>query len=149
MINVGLIGYGYWGPNLARNFQKNRDMNLKTICDSSPDRLKAAGDLYPGVGLLNSVEDLINDKDIDAIAIATPVSAHFDLAKKILISGKHVWIEKPMTETSEQAMELIDLAEKNKKVIIVDHTFIYTGAVRKIKEVINSILSRAGMPTPT
>ena len=137
MINVGLIGYGYWGPNLARNFQKNHDMKFKAICDFSPDRLKAAGDNYPGVGLFNSPDDLINDREIDAIAIATPVSAHFELAKKVLMAGKHVWLEKPMTETSEQSKILIDLAEKKKKVLIVDHTFIYTGAVRKIKEIID------------
>lgn len=137
MINVGLIGYGYWGPNLARNFQKNHDMNLKAICDSSPDRLKAAGDLYPGVRLLTSMDELINDNDIDAVAVATPVSAHFDLAKNIFMAGKHVWLEKPMTETSDQSKELIDLAEKKNRVLIVDHTFIYTGAVRKIKELID------------
>ena len=137
MINIGLIGYGYWGPNLARNFQKNHDMKLKAICDFSSDRLKAAGDSFPGVGLLNSTEGLINDKEIDAIAIATPVSAHFKLAKEVLMQGKHVWLEKPMTETSAQSRELIDLAEKKKKVLIVDHTFIYTGAVRKIKEIID------------
>jgi len=137
MINIGLIGYGYWGPNLARNFQKNHDMKLKAICDFSPDRLKAAGDNYPGVALLNSVDELINDNEIDAIAIATPVSAHFDLAKKVLMAGKHVWLEKPMTETSEQSKILIDLAEKKNRVLIVDHTFIYTGAVRKIKEIID------------
>jgi predicted dehydrogenase len=137
MINIGLIGYGYWGPNLARNFSKNRDMKLAAICDFSPDRLKSAGDLYPDARLLNSVDDIINDKTIDAIAIATPVSTHFDLAKKALMAGKHVWLEKPMTETSAQARELIELAEKNKKTLIIDHTFIYTGAVRKIKELID------------
>jgi predicted dehydrogenase len=137
MINIGLIGYGYWGPNLARNFQKNHDMKLAAVCDFSPDRLKAAGELYPDARLLNSIDDIINDTTIDAIAIATPVSTHFDLAKKALSAGKHVWLEKPMTETSEQSRILIDLAEKNKKTLIVDHTFIYTGAVRKIKEIID------------
>jgi predicted dehydrogenase len=137
MINIGLIGYGYWGTNLARNFRKNHDMKLKAICDFSPDRLKAAGDLYPGVELVNSAEVLINDKDIDAIAVATPVSTHFDLANKVLMAGKHVWLEKPMTETTDQSKKLIDLAEKKNKVLLVDHTFIYTGAVKKIKEIID------------
>ena len=137
MINIGLIGYGYWGPNLARNFSKNRDMKLAAICDFSPDRLKSAGELYSDARLLNSTEEMFNDNGIDAIDIATPVSTHFDLAKRALMAGKHVWLEKPMTETSAQARELIDLAEKNKKTLIVDHTFIYTGAVRKIKEIID------------
>lgn len=137
MINIGLIGYGYWGPNLARNFSKNHDMKLKAICDFSPDRLKSAGELYPDTRLLNSTEEMFNNNGIDAIAIATPVSTHFDLAKRALMAGKHVWLEKPMTETSAQSKELIDLAEKNKKTLIVDHTFIYTGAVRKIKELID------------
>jgi len=136
MIHIGLIGYGYWGPNLARNFQNNHDMKLKAICDFSPDRLKAAGNLYPGAELFNNTEELINAKDLDAIAIATPVSTHFELAKKVLMSGKHLWLEKPMTETSDQARRLIDLAENKTKTLLVDHTFIYTGAVRKIKEII-------------
>lgn len=137
MINIGLIGYGYWGPNLARNFNTNMDMELATICDFSADRLKLAGKLYHHVKLTRNAEDLIEDTNLDAIAIATPVSTHYDLAHKALLSGKHVWIEKPLTEKVEQAEKLADLALKKNKVVFVDHTFIYTGAVRKIKEIIN------------
>ncbi len=137
MINIGLIGYGYWGPNLARNFNNNPDMELAAICDFSADRLKIAGRLYPQAKLAKVTEDLLNDTNIDAIAIATPVSTHFDLAHKALSADKHVWLEKPMTEKVEHAEALIDLASKKNKVLLVDHTFIYTGAVRKIKEIID------------
>jgi len=138
MIKIGLIGYGYWGPNLARNFNSNPDMELAAICDFSADRLEKAGKLYPQVKLTKDVDDLFNDTKLDAIAVATPVSTHFDLAHKALSNDKHVWIEKPMTEKVEQGRALIDLASKKKKVLFVDHTFIYTGAVRKIKEIIDN-----------
>ena len=138
MINIGLIGYGYWGPNLARNFNNNPDMELSAICDFSADRLEKAGRLYPQVKLTKNMEDLFNDTRLDAIAIATPVSTHFDMAHKALSNDKHVWIEKPMTEKVEQAEALIDLSSKKNKVLFVDHTFIYTGAVRKIKEIIEN-----------
>lgn len=137
MIKIGLIGYGYWGPNLARNFNNNPDLELAAICDFSPDRLKSAGSLFPNVKLLNETESLFNDNTVDAVAIATPVSTHYDLAQKAFNSGKHVWLEKPMTETVEQGEKLIEMAEKKGKVLIVDHTFIYTGAVRKIKELVD------------
>ncbi len=136
MIKIGLIGYGYWGPNLARNFSYNPDLELSAICDLSSDRLQVAGRLYPQVRLLGQGEDLFEDTDLDAVAISTPVASHFELAKKALLSDKHVWLEKPMTEKVEQAEELIELAQKKKKVLLVDHTFVYTGAVRKIKETI-------------
>ncbi len=136
MINIGLIGYGYWGPNLARNFNNNPDMKLSAICDFSDKRLKAAGQLYPDVTLTKETQDLFRDTQLDAIAIATPVSTHFDLAKSSLENGKHVWIEKPMTAKVEEAEELIELAAQKNLTILVDHTFIYTGAVRKIKDLI-------------
>ena len=137
MINVGLIGFGYWGPNLARNFSFNPDLELAAICDFSSDRLKAAKRHYPQVNLYKDLDDFFNDTALDAIAIATPVTSHFKLAKKAILSGRHVWLEKPMTETVPQAEELIELAEQKNKVLLVDHTFVYTGAVRKIKEVID------------
>lgn len=136
MIKIGLIGYGYWGPNLARNFNNNPDLELSAVCDFSSDRLQTAGALYPQVKLVSEVEDLFKDTTLDAIAIATPVSTHFELTKKALLSDKHVWLEKPMTEKVEQGEELVNLAQKKNKVLLVDHTFIYTGAVRKIKEII-------------
>ena len=137
MMKIGLIGYGYWGPNLARNFNQNPDLELSYICDFSQDRLKAASAFYKQTKFVNDPEVLFRDTTLDAIAVATPVSTHFDLAKRALESGKDVWLEKPMTEKVEQAEELIELAEKNKRVLHVDHTFVYTGAVRKIKELID------------
>ncbi len=137
MINIGLIGYGYWGPNLARNFESNPEFNLKYICDFSEDRLATAGKLYRYTKLTKKVDDLFKDESLDAIAIATPVSTHFDLAHTALSNDKHVWLEKPMTEKVEQAEALIELAEQKKKKLILDHTFIYTGAVRKMKEVVS------------
>lgn len=137
MIKIGLIGYGYWGPNLARNFNGNQELELAAICDFSSDRLQAASRLYQGAKLVMDAKELLDDPSIDAIAIATPVATHFDLAKKAFLSGKHVWLEKPMTEKVEQGEELIDLAQKKNKILLVDHTFVYTGAVRKIKELIN------------
>ncbi len=136
MINIGLIGFGYWGPNLARNFNANPDLELAAICDFSADRLETARRLYPQVKLLDNPDDLYKDTNIDAIAIATPVTSHFELAKRALMSGRHVWLEKPMTKKVEQAKELIGLAQKRNKVVFVDHTFVFTGAVRKIKELI-------------
>jgi predicted dehydrogenase len=138
MIKIGLVGYGYWGPNLARNFNSNPDLELAAICEFSPDRREAAARLYPQVESSDNTDDFFNITELDAVAIATPVSTHYDLAKKALESGRHVWLEKPMTEKVEQAEELIELAEKHRRTLIVDHTFIYTGAVQKIKEVVDS-----------
>ena len=137
MINIGVIGFGYWGPNLARNFNSNPDFNLVSICDFSADRLEAAGKIYPQVKLVNSVGDLYTQNSLDAVAVATPVSTHYQLARQALEKDKHVWIEKPMTDKVEQAEALIELAARKRKKILVDHTFVYTGAVRKIKELID------------
>ena len=137
MINVGLIGYGYWGPNLARNFNLNPDMNLVSICDFSSNRLKKAAALYPQTNMVDTVDDFYNKNHLDAVAIATPVSAHYDLAKRALQAGKHVWLEKPMTDNVDHAKELTDLALKGNQTLLLDHTFIYTGAVRKIKALID------------
>jgi predicted dehydrogenase len=136
-MKIGLIGYGYWGPNLARNFNANPDLELASICDFSQDRLKAASALYKETKLVTDPEELYKDNSLDAIAVATPVSTHFELAKRALESGKDVWLEKPMTDKVEQAEALIELAEKNRKILHVDHTFVYTGAVRKIKELVD------------
>jgi predicted dehydrogenase len=136
MIKIGLIGYGYWGPNLARNFSVNPDFELAAICDQSADRLESAGRYYPQAKLFDRIDDFYKKTDIDAIAIATPVASHHELAKRALLSGRHVWLEKPMTEKVGQGEELIELAQKKNKVLLVDHTFVYTGAVRKIKELI-------------
>lgn len=136
MVKAGLIGYGYWGPNIARNFSGNPEIELAAICDFSPDRLRAARRAYPYVKALDRPEDLFKDTSIDAVAIATPVSTHYELAKQALLAGKHVWLEKPMTEKVEQGEELIDLADRQRRILLVDHTFIYTGAVQKIKQLV-------------
>ena len=137
MINIGLIGYGYWGPNLARNFNANPNMNLVSICDFSSDRLKMASVLYPQVNMVDNVDDFYKENHLDAVAIATPVSVHYELARRALKAGKHVWLEKPMTDNVDHAVELNELALKGNRTLLLDHTFVYTGAVRKIKQLID------------
>jgi predicted dehydrogenase len=136
MIKIGLIGFGYWGPNLARNFSLNSDFTLSAICDFSADRLQRAGRMYPQAFLCKSLDDFFR-ADLDAVAIATPVATHAELTRRALESGRHVWLEKPMTETVAQAEGLIELALQKRKVLLVDHTFVFTGAVRKIKELVD------------
>lgn len=134
MIQVGVIGYGYWGPNLVRNFFEVPGATVKTVSDLNSERLALVGRRYPMIRTTTRYTDLINDPGIDAIAIATPVSTLFDLARQAIQAGKHVLIEKPMASTSEQAQRLIEEAEHHKRVLMVDHTFVYTPAVRKIKK---------------
>ncbi len=136
MFKIGLIGYGYWGPNLARNFNANPDTQLSAISDFSEIRLEMACRFYPQVDPSTDPEKIFKNSDIDAVAIATPVSTHYKLAKQALLADKHVWLEKPITETVQQAEELIALAQKKNKILFVDHTFVYTGAVRKMKQLI-------------
>jgi predicted dehydrogenase len=138
MIGIGVIGFGYWGPNLVRNFSELQKTKVLTICDTRQERLKNAQTRYVGIETTSDYNDLINHPGIDAIAIATPVSTHYELALKALQNGKHVLVEKPLTMTSEQGIRLIDEATKRKLVLMVDHTFIYTGAVRKIKELMSN-----------
>ncbi len=135
-MKVGVIGLGYWGPNLVRNFLANNEVESVTACDINPDRLEAIGKKMPSVNLTTDCNDLYNG-DFDIIAIATPVNSHYEFAKKSLEAGKHIWVEKPFTATTRQAEELIEIADKNNLKIFVDHTFIYTGAVRKIKELVD------------
>jgi predicted dehydrogenase len=136
VIKIGLIGYGYWGPNLARNFSVNPEMALVAICDFSSDRLARARRFHPSTQLYDKLGDFFH-ADLDAVAIATPVATHYDLTRRALESGRHVWLEKPMTETVDQAEKLIALAQRSRKVLLVDHTFVFTGAVRKIKELVD------------
>ncbi|BAY97593.1 oxidoreductase domain protein [Tolypothrix tenuis PCC 7101] len=135
-INIGVIGYGYWGPNLVRNFAEIPGAKVTSISDFKPELLAKAQSRYPSVKVTTDSSSLLKDPTIDAIAIATPVSTHFDLALAALKAGKHVLVEKPMTTTSEQAMRLIEEAEKRNLVLMVDHTFVYTGAVRKMHDLI-------------
>ena len=138
MITVGVIGYGYWGPNLARNFAEAPDGRLGFVTDVRPERLSDVGARHPGAKLSTDYRDLLADPAIDAVAIATPVSSHFDLAMAALHAGKHVLVEKPMTATSDQGLRLIEEAEKRGLVLMVDHTFVYTGAVQKIRELVQA-----------
>ncbi len=132
---VGILGLGYWGPNLVRNFLAHSDVKKVIGCDNREERLKFISKRFPSVDLLNDCEELMNG-DADIIVIATPVDTHFKLAKKALQNGKHIWVEKPFTSTSAQAEELIELADKKNLKIFVDHTFIYNGAVLKMKELV-------------
>ena len=135
MINVGVIGYGYWGPNLVRNFMASSDAQIVSVCDRESTRLEKVKSLYPSVRITTRSEDLISDAEVDALVIATPVASHYDLAMAALAAGKHVFVEKPITVTSEQACKLIDEAARRKLTLLVDHTFVYTGAVRKMREI--------------
>ena len=138
MIKVGVIGYGYWGPNLVRNFMAAPGSAVARVCDLRDERLAPLRKLYPAIKTCSNSTDLINDAEIDAVVIATPVSSHFDLAIAALKAGKHVLVEKPLAATSDQARQLIDEAAARKLVLLVDHTFVYTDAVRKIRELIAS-----------
>jgi predicted dehydrogenase len=138
MIRMGVIGYGYWGPNIARNFNSIDGAQVISICDGNQESLNRARKAYPHMLLTTDCNEVVTAPDIDAIAIVTPVSTHFELGKKALENGKHVFLEKPFTSTVAQAEELIELAEKNNLKVMVDHTFIFTGAVRKIKEIIQN-----------
>ena len=138
MIRVGIIGYGYWGPNLVRNFAELPEATVHAVADLDGLKLELAKRRYPAVNTTTNFVDLVKDPKIDAVIIATPVSSHFELAMAALKAGKHVWVEKPLTETSLQARKLIDEAEKRKLTLLVDHTFVYTGAVRKMQEVVSS-----------
>ena len=138
MIRVGVIGYGYWGPNLVRNFMAAPGSAVTRVCDRRQERLSSLGKLYPGVKTCSDANELINDPEIDAVIIATPVSSHFELAMKALKAGKHVLVEKPLAARSDQARQLVDEAAARRLVLLVDHTFVYTDAVRKIRELIAS-----------
>ncbi len=136
MIGVGVVGCGYWGPNLVRCFSEASKSAVVAISDLRDDRLSEIRKRYPFVETYRDYNEFLTNPRIDAVAIATPVATHFDLAMRALAAGKHVLVEKPMTESVESAARLIDEAERRKLVLMVDHTFVYTGAVRKIRELI-------------
>src|SRR3984893_2396110 len=136
-VRVGVIGYGYWGPNLARNFHTPVGSRVVTICDQRADALRRAGQESPRVRLTTDVAELMASPQVDAVAIATPVWTHFEIAKAALLCGKHVFVEKPFTATSPQAEELIELAQTKCLTVMVDHTFLFTGAVKKIRSLID------------
>ena len=137
MINIGVIGYGYWGPNIVRNFNGLDGSKVVAVSDLNEGSLKKVKKVYPDLKVTTKCDELICAPDVDVIAIVTPVFTHFELAQKALRMGKHILVEKPFTYTTAQAEELIELAEKKNLKIGVDHTFLYTGAVRKIKQLID------------
>lgn len=138
IFNVGVIGFGYWGPNVARNFDNNSDCKLRYICDLDISARARAKDQFKQAEIVDNVDIIFSDKSIDIVAIVTPVSHHYELAKKALKCNKHIFIEKPMVLTRNQAKELIELSKDKNLVCIVDHTFLFTSAVIKIKEIIDS-----------
>jgi predicted dehydrogenase len=137
MIRIGVIGYGYWGPRVARNFHDLDGCELAVICDKRPEVLRRVKQAYPGVHVTSDSCEVLTSPAIDAVAVVTPVWTHFELAKKALENGKHVFVEKPFTSTTAQAEELINLADRKHLQIMVDHTFLFTGAVKKMREVID------------
>ena len=137
MIHIAIIGFGYWGPNLTRNFHNTSGCQVKWILDLSEKQRQRASKMYPGVHATGNLDEILMDTDVDALVIATPVYTHFELASKALLAGKHVLLEKPMTSTPDEARELIDLAHKKGRVLMVDHTYLYTPAVKKMKSLVD------------
>lgn len=138
MIQIGIIGYGYWGPNLVRNFFSQSGCKIKAVADSRAQRLELLSNLYPSINVVLDANDIINDPEIDAVIIATPVFTHFSLAEKALQNGKHVLLEKPMASSVEECEKLIAIAKEKGLTLMVDHTFLYTGVIEKIKEIIDA-----------
>jgi predicted dehydrogenase len=136
MIRIAVIGYGYWGPNLVRNFQEVDDACVAVCCDMNPQRLERVQAKHPWVAVTTEYNKVLNDPAVDAVVIATPVATHYEFARKALEHGKHVLVEKPIAASVAEAESLIDIAAKRHLTLMVDHTFIYTGAVRKMKEII-------------
>lgn len=137
MIRFGVIGFGYWGPNIVRNLQSVEGASVVAVCDSNATAQRRVKQAYPHVHVTADSNEILTSPDIDAIAVITPVWTHFELAKKALLNGKHVFVEKPFTSTSQQALELIELAERKNLQIMVDHTFLFTGSVKKIHQLMN------------
>lgn len=138
MIRVGVIGYGYWGPNLVRNLAECDDARVTTIADLRPDRRALAARQHPGARIVEDPAAILGDTGVDAVVVATPITTHFELAKRALEAGKHVLVEKPLAHTVEHAKSLIDLALRGNLTLMVDHTFVYTSAVRRVKEMLDS-----------
>src|SRR5436190_21805911 len=137
-VSVGIIGCGYWGPLLVRNFKGLADCQLKDVCDVNTERLKHIRTLYPDVEGIPQTQQLLNGANVDAVVIATPVKHHYSLAKASLLAGKHTFIEKPMASSSAECEELIEIAERNGLVLMIDHTFLYSSPVRKIVEIVEA-----------
>jgi predicted dehydrogenase len=138
VIRIGVAGYGYWGPNLVRNFAETPGAQVAAVADLDPRKLELVARRFPGVTTTTRYADLLADPSIDAIAVATPVHTHHDLGLAALRAGKHLWLEKPMTETAEQARLLVAEAAQSNRVLLVDHTFVYTGAVQRMGEIMRA-----------
>ncbi len=137
-ITVGIIGCGYWGPLLVRNFKSLTDCQLKVVCDLNLERLKHVRALYPDIEGMTDTQQLLNDTSVDAVVIATPVKHHYSLAKAALLAGKHTFIEKPMASSSAECEELIEIAERKGLVLMIDHTFLYSSPVQKIAQIVQA-----------
>lgn len=137
MIRIGVIGYGYWGPRIARNFHDLNGCEVPVVCDKNSALLKRAQRAHPNAQITCDVSEVVCSPNLDAVAVVTPVWTHFELAKAALENGKHIFVEKPFTSTTAQAEELIDLADRKHLQIMVDHTFLFTGAVKKMRELID------------
>jgi predicted dehydrogenase len=136
MIRIAVVGYGYWGPQIVRNFHNAKDARVSVVCDKREESLRRAKETFPSVDVTTDIRQVLASPDIDAVAVVTPVWTHFELAKAAMENGKHVFVEKPFTSTSAQAQELVELGAKKNLRIMVDHTFLFTGAVRKIRQLI-------------
>jgi predicted dehydrogenase len=137
MIRIGVIGYGYWGPNIVRNFRSLEGSKVQVVCDKSATSLKRVAQAHPDLATSSDADAVIASPDNDAIAVITPVWTHYELAKAALEAGKHIFVEKPFTATAKQAEELVELAARKNLTIMVDHTFLFTGAVRKIRQLVD------------
>lgn len=136
-MRIGVIGYGYWGPNIVRNFHSQENSEVVLVADRNPKCEARLKKVYPSIGFTTDENQVLTSKEIDVVAVVTPVWTHYELAKKALESGKHVFVEKPFTYSVDQGEELIELADKKNLKIMVDHTFLFTGAVKKIKELVD------------
>jgi len=136
MVRFGVIGYGYWGPNVVRNLTSLEGSELTAVCDKTPAARRRMQKAHPGITVASEASEILSSTDIDAVAVVTPVWTHYELTKAALENGKHVFVEKPFTSNTAQAEELIELAAKKNLKIMVDHTFLFTGAVKKIRELV-------------
>lgn len=138
MIGVGVVGYGYWGPNLVRNFDARANGRVAAVCDSRQEQLDRVKALYPSARTYLRLEDMLDDDEVQAVAVATPVDTHYPLAMQCLEADRHVFVEKPLTSSVETAESLVAEARRRGRTLMVDHTFLYTGAVRKLRELVDA-----------
>lgn len=138
MITIGIIGYGYWGPNILRNFSQLPSVRISRVCDIDPQAVSRIKLHYPSISVTTDINDIINDSSCDAVVIVTPISTHFTLARLALLAGKHVLVEKPITTTTKEAATLVTIAEKHKRILMVDHTFLYTPAVHEMIRIVSN-----------